>query len=161
CQPSLCCLHVRLSSPTILLVTSMCCSRRGAASDLYRVLHMRRGSLAFVHQRRGHTLKERVWPLHTSRRVPSGCMKIFEALRSRRSRRLGRASDGRGQPPIIMRSKGEHIGTVEAPDREMAEAVSIEQFDLDQDQRRLLSGSGFNRAVTCLRILSLLPSGWR
>ena len=50
---------------------------------------------------------------------------------------------------IIMRSKGEHIGTVEAPDREMAEAVAIKHFDLDQDQRRrLLSGSGFNRALT-------------
>ena len=57
---------------------------------------------------------------------------------------------------IIMRSKGEHIGTVEAPDREMAEAVAIKQFDLDQDQRRrLLSGSGFNRALTCLRTLRL------
>ena len=31
-----------------------------------------------------------------------------------------------------MRSKGEHIGTVEAPDRERAEAVAIRQFDLDQ-----------------------------
>jgi hypothetical protein len=29
-----------------------CCSRRGAASDLCRVLDMRRGSLTFVHQRR-------------------------------------------------------------------------------------------------------------
>jgi hypothetical protein len=30
---------------------------------------------------------------------------------------------------VIMRSKGEHIGTVEAPDRERAEAVAIKQFD--------------------------------
>ena len=40
---------------------------------------------------------------------------------------------------IIMRSKGEYLGSVEAPDREKAEAVAIKQFDLDQDQRgRLL-----------------------
>ena len=39
---------------------------------------------------------------------------------------------------IIMRSKGEHIGTVEAPDRERAEAVAIKQFALDQHQRRRL-----------------------
>ena len=39
---------------------------------------------------------------------------------------------------IIMRSKGGHIGTVEAPDREAAEAVAIKQFELDQDQRRRL-----------------------
>ena len=37
---------------------------------------------------------------------------------------------------IIMRSKGEHIGTVEEPDRERAEAAAIKQW------------SGFNRAVT-------------
>ena len=39
---------------------------------------------------------------------------------------------------IIMRSKGEHLGTVEAPDRERAETVAIKQFDLDRDQRRRL-----------------------
>jgi hypothetical protein len=40
---------------------------------------------------------------------------------------------------IIIRSKGEYLGSVEAPDRERAEAVAIKYFDLDQDQRgRLL-----------------------
>jgi hypothetical protein len=40
---------------------------------------------------------------------------------------------------IIIRSKGEYLGSVEAPDRERAEAVAINQFALDQDQRgRLL-----------------------
>jgi hypothetical protein len=39
---------------------------------------------------------------------------------------------------VIIRSKGEYLGTVEAPDRERAEAAAIEQFDLDQDQRRRL-----------------------
>ena len=38
-----------------------------------------------------------------------------------------------------MRSRGEYLGSVEAPDRERAEAVAIKQFELDQDQRgRLL-----------------------
>jgi hypothetical protein len=39
---------------------------------------------------------------------------------------------------IIMRSKGEYLGSVEAPDRENAEAVAIKQFALDDDQRRRL-----------------------
>jgi hypothetical protein len=39
---------------------------------------------------------------------------------------------------IIMRSKGEYLGSVEAPDRERAEAVAIKQFELDDDQRRRL-----------------------
>jgi hypothetical protein len=50
---------------------------------------------------------------------------------------LGRASDGRGQPRII-RSKGEYLGSVAAPDREGAEAVAIKLFDLDHDQRSRL-----------------------
>jgi len=36
---------------------------------------------------------------------------------------------------IIIRSKGEYLGSVEAPDRERAAAVAIKQFDLDPDQR--------------------------
>jgi hypothetical protein len=39
---------------------------------------------------------------------------------------------------IIIRSKGEYLGSVEAPDPERAEAVAIKQFDLDQDQSRRL-----------------------
>jgi hypothetical protein len=39
---------------------------------------------------------------------------------------------------IIIRSKGEYLGSVEAPDRERAEAAAIKQFDLDQDQRSRL-----------------------
>jgi hypothetical protein len=39
---------------------------------------------------------------------------------------------------LIIRSKGEHLGTVEAPDRERAEAVAIKLFDLDRDQRSRL-----------------------
>jgi hypothetical protein len=40
---------------------------------------------------------------------------------------------------IIIRSKGEYLGSVEAPDRERAEAAAIKQFELADDQRgRLL-----------------------
>jgi hypothetical protein len=39
---------------------------------------------------------------------------------------------------FIIRSKGEYLGSVEAFDRERAEAVAVKQFDLDQDQRRWL-----------------------
>ena len=39
---------------------------------------------------------------------------------------------------IIIRSRGEYLGSVQAPDRERAEAVVVKQFDLDQDQRRRL-----------------------
>jgi hypothetical protein len=41
---------------------------------------------------------------------------------------------------IIIRSKGEYLGSVEAPDRERAEAVAVKQFELDQDQRSRLRG---------------------
>jgi hypothetical protein len=36
---------------------------------------------------------------------------------------------------IIIRSKGEYLGSVGAPDRERAEAVAVKQFDLDQGRR--------------------------
>jgi hypothetical protein len=39
---------------------------------------------------------------------------------------------------IIIRSKAEYLGSVEAPDRERAEAVAVKVFDLDQDQRSRL-----------------------
>jgi hypothetical protein len=39
---------------------------------------------------------------------------------------------------IVMRSKGEYLGSVEASDRERAEAVAVKQFDLDDDQRSRL-----------------------
>jgi len=39
---------------------------------------------------------------------------------------------------IIRRSRGEYLGSVEAPDRQRAEAVAIKQFELDDDQRRRL-----------------------
>jgi hypothetical protein len=36
---------------------------------------------------------------------------------------------------IIMRSKGEYLGSVEAPDRERAEAAAVKLFELDDDQQ--------------------------
>jgi hypothetical protein len=39
---------------------------------------------------------------------------------------------------IIICSKGENLGVVEAPDRERAEAAAVKLFDLDRDQRRRL-----------------------
>jgi hypothetical protein len=39
---------------------------------------------------------------------------------------------------IVICSKGEYLGSVEAADRDRAEAVAIKQFDLDQDQRSRL-----------------------
>jgi hypothetical protein len=39
---------------------------------------------------------------------------------------------------IIIRSKGEYLGSVEAPDRDRAEAVAIKQFAPDDDQRSRL-----------------------
>jgi hypothetical protein len=39
---------------------------------------------------------------------------------------------------IIIRSKGEYLGSVEPPDRERVEAVAIKQFALDNDQRSRL-----------------------
>jgi hypothetical protein len=54
------------------------------------------------------------------------------------SRRTNPKKPAKSWRVIIMRSKGEYLGTVEAPDRERADAVAIKQFDLDQDQRRRL-----------------------
>jgi len=49
---------------------------------------------------------------------------------------------------VIMRSRGEYLGWVEAPDREKAEAVAIKLFELDEDQRRrLLIREGPNRRI--------------
>jgi hypothetical protein len=39
---------------------------------------------------------------------------------------------------IIIRSKGEYLGSVEAPDRERAELVAVKLFDLDRGQRSRL-----------------------
>ena len=38
-----------------------------------------------------------------------------------------RAHDARAPPDLAQRSKGEYLGSVEAPDRERAEAVAVKQ----------------------------------
>jgi len=47
-----------------------------------------------------------------------------------------------GQPRtwhvLIIRKRGEFLGTVEAPDREAAEAAAIERFELTDEQRKRL-----------------------
>jgi hypothetical protein len=58
--------------------------------------------------------------------------------RTKIARKKPTAAKLRSWRVIIIRSKGEYLGSVEAPDRERAEAVAIKQFDLDQDQRSRL-----------------------
>jgi hypothetical protein len=48
---------------------------------------------------------------------------------------------------VLLRSKGETLGEVEAPDAEAAVAVAATQFDLDEVQRKRLSGVG--AGVSC------------
>jgi hypothetical protein len=63
-----------------------------------------------------------------------------------------KAANLRSWRVIIIRSKGEYLGSVEAPDRERAEAA-IKQFDLDNYQRpRLLIHS---------RAAIAPPTGWQ
>jgi hypothetical protein len=38
----------------------------------------------------------------------------------------------------IMRARGQHIGTVEAENREAAEAAAVKAFNLTEEQRRRL-----------------------
>ena len=54
------------------------------------------------------------------------------------SRRTNPKKPAKSWRVIIMRSRGEYLGSVEAPDREKAAAVAIKQFALDDDQRRRL-----------------------
>ena len=54
------------------------------------------------------------------------------------ARKKPAAANLRSWRVIIIRSKGEHLGTVEAPDRERAEAVAVKRFALDDDQRSRL-----------------------
>jgi hypothetical protein len=79
---------------------------------------------------------------------PSGwCITPFKAADPREclphsamrtARRKPTAAKLRSWRVVIMRSRGEYLGSVEAPDREGAEAVAIKQFALDDDQRRRL-----------------------
>jgi hypothetical protein len=50
------------------------------------------------------------------------------------NRKRAAAAKPRSWRVTTIRSRGEHLGTVEAPDRERAEAVAVKAFDLNQDQ---------------------------
>jgi hypothetical protein len=70
-------------------------------------------------------------------------LRALRPLSSCRARKEDhKTATGRGQASelarVLIRAKGEHLGVVEAPDRERAKAVAIKQFDLDQDQRSRL-----------------------
>ena len=54
------------------------------------------------------------------------------------ARKMPTVTNLRSWRVIIIRSKGEYLGSVEAADRDRGEAVAIKQFDLDQDQRSRL-----------------------
>ena len=54
------------------------------------------------------------------------------------SRRTNPKKAAKSWRVIIMRSRGEYLGSVEAPNRERAEAVAIKLFAFDDDQRRRL-----------------------
>jgi nitroreductase len=54
------------------------------------------------------------------------------------ARKKPTAANLRSWRVIIIRSKGEYLGSVEAPDRERAEAVATKQFALDDNQRSWL-----------------------
>jgi hypothetical protein len=49
----------------------------------------------------------------------------------RTARKKPTAAKLRSWRVIIIRSCGEYLGSVEAPDRKRAEAVAVKQFDLD------------------------------
>jgi len=51
------------------------------------------------------------------------------------SKRIHPKKPPRSWRVIIIRSNGEYLGSVEAPDRERAEAIAFKQFALDDDQR--------------------------
>jgi hypothetical protein len=40
---------------------------------------------------------------------------------------------------ILLRGKGEILGTVEAPDEQSAEAAAVTRFELDDEQRKRLA----------------------
>jgi hypothetical protein len=72
---------------------------------------------------------------------------------ARQMKRKAAAAKLRSWRVIIMRSKGEHIGTVEAPDRERAEAVGHQAarpgpgpVEAAPDQRAAIAGQRGRRA---------------
>jgi len=62
----------------------------------------------------------------------------FDLHERRPSRLVATAAEDRPDLTQRRNAKGEYLGSVEAPDREKAEAVAIKQFALDDDQRSRL-----------------------
>jgi hypothetical protein len=66
-------------------------------------------------------------------RLPVGASPVqgCRPARMKNAKKKPIAANLRSWRVIIIRSKGEYLGSVEAPDRERAEAVAVKQFDLD------------------------------
>jgi hypothetical protein len=71
-------------------------------------------------------------------RTGKGCVRIRLATRRRTSKdtpaKLAKRMSRRWRV-VLLRAKGEILGTVEAPDAEAAKAVAAIEFDLDEIQR--------------------------
>ena len=78
---------------------------------------------------RGSTLIERQPAVRLRRLCFSADERRKEETRRRQSAKLARHHHPQ---------QGEYLGSVEAPDRERAEAIAIKQFALDDDQRNRL-----------------------
>jgi hypothetical protein len=52
---------------------------------------------------------------------------------------LRRVSESRPGAAALLRSRAHYLGVVEAPDEKAAEAAVVEQFGLDEEQRRRLA----------------------
>ena len=54
------------------------------------------------------------------------------------TRKTATATKRRSWRVSIIRSRGQYLGTVEAPNEQAAEAVAVAEFDLNDEQRRRL-----------------------
>jgi hypothetical protein len=66
--------------------------------------------------------------------------RITAARRSGQQRDIERptAANLRSWRVSIIRKRGQHLGTVEAPNEKAAEAAAVAEFDLSDEQRRRL-----------------------
>jgi hypothetical protein len=87
---------------------------------------------------RGSTLIERQPAAPAFRFALCNAVQGCRPARMKTARNKPTAAKLRSWRVIITRSRGEYLGSVEAPDRERAEAEAIKLFELDQDQRSRL-----------------------
>jgi hypothetical protein len=64
---------------------------------------------------------------------------VSELGRQCRSAPKGKSTKLRSWRVSILRSRAHYLGTVEAPDEKAAEAAAVEQFDLNEEQRKRLA----------------------